>query len=273
MTIRLLLLLLFTAAYFNIYSQNNSKNIGARSAALAGGGVASTDFWGASNNQASLGFNTQWGAGFYYENSYLAKELNLSTFTLVAPTKKGSFALNLNRFGYSQYNETKIGLAYGMALSERFAIGVQMDYLKTAIGNDYGSKDIFTFEVGLLAHITEDVTLGAHVFNPIQAKLNDYNNERIPVLMKIGLEWSLADNFIAIGELQSNIDNELTIIGGLEYRIKDILYTRLGVGSGPNIFSFGIGLDFKNIRLDFSSSLHQTLGYSPQISFYYKTNK
>ena len=272
MAIRLFLIILLTTMFFDIYSQNNAKNIGARSSSMAGAGVASTDFWSAANNQAALGYNKQWGAGFYYENKFLAKELSLNSLSLVMPTKKGSFAINMNYFGYSQYSESKIGLAYGMALSERFAVGVQMDYLRTSIGNEYGSKDIFTFEVGIMSKITDEIVLAAHIFNPIQAKLSDYDNERIPALLKIGVEWKLADNFTALAEVQSDIDNELAVIGGLEYRIKDILYTRIGVGSGPNIFSFGVGLDFKNFRLDFSSSMHQSLGYSPQISFYYRTN-
>ncbi len=269
----LLIILALVSLSQLVCSQNLAKNIGSRSSAMAGTGVASSSFWGSSNNQATLGFNKDWGAGFSYENSYLAKELSLNSLALVMPTNKGSFIIDLNYFGYSQYNETKIGFGYGMALSERFAVGVQMDYLRTAIGNDYGSKNIFTFEVGILAKLNEEITLGAHVFNPIQAKLNEYNNERIPALLKIGLEWKLSDNFIASAEVQSDINNELAVMGGLEYRIKKILYTRIGVGSGPNIFSFGVGLNMKNFRLDFSSSMHQLLGYSPQISLYYQFKK
>ncbi len=271
MALRLIFTLIFSLVLLSGNSQYLSKNIGAKSSAMAGGGVASNDFWSSTNNQASLGYTKQWGAGFYYENSYLTKELSLNALSLVMPISKGAFAINVNRFGYSQYNESKIGIAYGMALSEKIAVGVQMDYLHTAIGNNYGSHNAITFEVGIITKLNKNISIGAHVFNPIQAKLNDYNNERIPALMKLGIEWKLADNFIAIGELQSDIDNNLVVIAGMEYRIMDILYTRMGVGSGPNIFSFGVGLDIKNFRLDFSSSMHQTLGYSPQISLYYRS--
>ncbi len=270
---KLLLLLILAFSMQITNAQMNAQNIGARSSAMAGAGVASTDFWSATNNQAALGYNKSYGTGFYYENSYLAKELSLNSLALVVPTSKGSFVLDLNYFGYSQYNESKIGLGYGMALSEKFAVGVQMDYLRTYIGGDYGSVNIFTFEVGIMSKITDEVTLGAHIFNPIQAKLNDYDNERISALMKLGLEWKLSENFIALAEVQSDIDSELAIIGGLEYRIKKILYTRIGVGTGPNMFSFGVGLNYKNFKLDFSSSLHQLLGYSPQVSLFYQFNK
>ncbi|RLD45288.1 MAG: hypothetical protein DRI86_05805 [Bacteroidetes bacterium] len=257
----------------SISAQNIPANIGAAESGMGGIGVASTDIWSASNNQAALGFNKNYGAGFYYENRFMTKELSLNALTLVLPTGKGSFAANISYFGFSQYNEKKIGLAYGMALSKRFAIGVQLDYLNTTIGNNYGSKSVYTFEIGIMSKLTEDITLGVHVFNPIQAKFNDYNSERLALLMKLGLQWKLSDNFTAAAEVHSDINNELIVRGGLEYKIKKILYARIGLSNNPNIFSFGVGLQFNSLRLDFSSSMHQVLGYSPQLSLIYQFKK
>lgn len=268
-----IIIILLLAVNFSLSAQNISTNIGAAESAMGGVGVASTDIWGAANNQASLGFNKSYGAGFYYENRFMTKELNLNSLALVFPTARGSFATNISYFGYSQYNEKKIGLAYGMALSKRFAIGVQLDYLNTFIGNDYESKSAYTFEIGLMTLLTDKVTLGVHVFNPIRAKLNEYNDERVPLMMKLGLQWELSDNFVAVAEVNSDIENELIFRGGLEYRIKDVLYTRIGLSNNPNIFSFGVGLQFGNLRLDFSSSMHQVLGYSPQLSLIYQLKK
>ena len=263
----------FLFSSFYLFAQNIPANIGAAESGMGGIGVASTDIWSAANNQAALGFNHSYGAGFYYENRFMTKELSLNALTLVLPTSKGSFAANISYFGFSQYNEKKIGLAYGMALSKRFAVGVQLDYLNTAIGNNYGSKSVYTFEIGFMTLITEDITLGVHVFNPIQAKFNDYNNERLALLMKIGLNWKLSENFIAAAEVNSDIANNLIFRGGLEYRIKKILYARIGLSNNPNIFSFGVGLQFNSLRLDFSSSMHQVLGYSPQLSLIYQLKK
>lgn len=266
-------ILLLSLWALSLNAQKIPSNLGAAESGMGGTGVASTDFWSGANNQAALGFNTQYGAGFYYENRFMTKELSLNALSLVVPTKRGSFSANLSYFGYSQYNEKKYGLAYGILLSKRLALGVQMDYLSTSIGNNYGSVGVFTFEVGLMAKISDELTLGAHVFNPIQAKLDDYNEEKIPPLMKIGLQWKLDKNFTAAFEAQSDINNAVVLRGGLEYRIKKILYTRIGISNNPTIFSFGVGLQMKSFRLDFSSSMHQTLGYSPQLSLVYQMDK
>ena len=65
----------------------------------------------------------------------------------------------------------------------------------------------------------------------------------------------------------------MVLKAGLEYCIIDILYARVGISNNPNIVSFGAGLHLGNFRLDFSSSMHQVLGYSPQFSLIYELDK
>lgn len=251
------------------FGQNISGNAGGRSAAMGGTGVASNSFWSVNNNQAGLGFSESSGVGFYYDNHFLINELSLSQLSAVFKTKKGGFGLNVSYFGYGLYNEKKIGLAYGMKLGKRFALGVQMDYLHTFIAENYGSKSMFTFEIGLMTKITDELTLGAHVYNPIRTQISSYNDERIPTILKLGLNWDLSKDFTAAIEAESDMNNPLVLRAGLEYNIMDLMYARVGISNNPNIFSFGVGLYFGGFKLDFSSSMHQVLGYSPQFSAIY----
>jgi hypothetical protein len=266
----LLICALFIGGYGMLQAQNLPSNIGAQASGMGGTGVAADGFWAAANNQAALGFNDQWGAGFYYENRYDLKELSLNAISAVIPITKGSFGINFSSFGYSQYSERKYALAYGLALSPRLALGVQLDYLQTSIGNNYGKTGALTFEVGLMAKITDDITLGAHVFNPIQVEIADYNQERILPLMKLGAQWKLDKKFTAAAEIQSDIEHDLVLRGGLEYQIIDVLYTRIGISNNPNIFSFGVGFKWTDIYLDFSYAMHQVLGFTPQVSVVYR---
>ncbi|MCK5857391.1 MAG: hypothetical protein KAG64_07870 [Bacteroidales bacterium] len=252
-----------------VIGQIISGNVGGRSAAMGGVGAANNDFWSVNNNQAGLGFAEGSGVGFYYDNHFLIKELSLNQLSAVFKTKRGGFGLNVSYFGYGQYNEKKIGLAYGMKLGKRFALGVQMDYLHTFIAENYGSKSMFTFEIGLMTKITDELTLGAHVYNPIRTQISEYNDERLPTLLKLGLNWDLAKDFTAAIEAESDMNNPLILRAGLEYNIMDLMYARIGVSNNPNVFSFGVGLYLGGFKLDFASSMHQVLGYSPQISASY----
>jgi len=265
----ILFIFLFVISISLSFGQNTLINVGGRSAAMGRTGVASSDFWSVNNNQAGLAFTEKSGAGFFYQNLYMMNDLNYNQVSAVLKTHQGGFGLNVSYFGYGQYNEKKIGLAYGMQLGKRFALGAQLDYLHTYIAQDYGSKGVITFEVGMMTKITDELTLGAHIFNPIQAKLTDYNDERIPTLLRLGLNWDLSKDFTAAIEAESDIDHSLALKAGLEYNIMDLMYARIGVSNNPNIFSFGVGLYFGGFKLDFSSSMHQVLGYSPQMSAIY----
>ncbi len=268
--LRSLLIILFFGFILNYsQAQNALINVGGRSAAMGRTGVASSDFWSVNNNQAGLAFVEKSGVGFYYQNLYMMNDLNFNQASAIFKTFHGAFGLNVSYFGYGKYNEKKIGLAYGMQLGKRFAIGAQLDYLHTYIAQDYGSKGVVSFEIGMMAKITDELTLGAHIFNPIQAKLAEYNDERIPTILKLGLNWELSKDFTAAIEAESDINHSLNLKAGLEYNIMDLMYARIGISNNPNIFSFGVGLHYWGFKLDFSSSMHQVLGYSPQISAIY----
>lgn len=88
--------------------------------------VAISDLWSAFNNQAGLAWLETSHAGVYYENRFLMKELGYKE--LVAyPLKSGTIGLSFNHFGYSAYNESKIGLAFAKAFGKYLAFGLQLD--------------------------------------------------------------------------------------------------------------------------------------------------
>ena len=242
--------------------------------AMGGAATAQVDLWSANNNQAAMAFyEPSGGAGFFYHNSFMVKEMNLSSGAIIYPTQMGAFGLTLSSYGSSNFNTKKIGLGYGKKLSKRISMGLQLDYINIYIADNYGSKGLFTFELGLLAKATDNINIGAHVFNPIRAKLLDYNDERLPVVMNLGIQWKASDNFTFSAEAESDIFDKLVVKAGVEYRIIEMLYARIGLSNNPNIVSFGAGLHLGNFRLDFSSSMHQILGYSPQFSFIYEFDK
>ena len=237
---------------------------------MAGASVALSDFWSLQNNQAGLAFYNHFAAGAYYENRFLTKELSLKSGGMVLPVNNGVFGLKVSYFGYSMYNESKFGLAYARRLGEKIAVGVQLDYLLTSFGNDYGSKGLATFEIGILSKINEHLSLGAHVFNPINAKLAGYGNERIPAIIRVGASYAFDDKLMATAEVEKETEFDPVAKFGIEYRIIEEIYVRGGIASNPGLYAFGFGVNLKNLKLDFSSSVHQVLGFSPQISMTYR---
>ncbi|MEZ5195668.1 MAG: hypothetical protein R2764_04515 [Bacteroidales bacterium] len=254
-----------------------STPLGGRSAAMGNASVTLNDFWSVCNNQAGLAFYKNIAAGFYYENRFMVKDLSMRVGAFVLPTGSGVFGLNYNYFGYSQYNQQKIGLAYARSFGDRFSAGIQLDYLSTRIAQDYGSSHAFTFEIGVQSEIVENLFVAAHIFNPVQVKLEDENNERIPAVVRFGVSYSVSKDLIIAIETEKDTDFKPLIRGGLEYTIVKEAIVRIGYSTLPatvgsenfsiaSLYTFGFGLKLNKFHLDLSSSVHQTLGWSPQVS-------
>jgi hypothetical protein len=262
-----LFLLLFFAS-IHLMGQKNVPE-GGRSAAMGTASVALADFWSLQNNQAGLAYFNTPAAGAYFENRFLVKELSLKSGGVVLPVNQGVFGVKLTYFGYSLYNENKIGVAYARKFSDYFAAGLQLNYMITSIGDDYGSKGVATFEAGLMSKVNPNLTIGAHVFNPINARMAAYGDERIPAVFRLGAAYSFDSNIMLTVEAEKETNFDPALKFGIEYKIIDEVFVRGGLSSNPGEYSFGVGLNLNKIIVDFSSSMHHVLGYSPQISMIY----
>jgi|AntAceMinimDraft_16_1070373.scaffolds.fasta_scaffold08022_2 hypothetical protein len=267
--IKSLLIVFFFLITLNVFAIHDNKPVGARSSAMGNASVALSDFWSAHNNQAGLAYYKNIAAGFYYEDNFLIKELGLKYAAVVLPTNSGVFGLTTSYFGYTQYNESKLGLAYSKSFGEKFSAGLQLDYLSTHIAENYGNKGAVTFELGIRAQLSKNLYLGAHVFNPVNIKIAEYNDERLPTIMRLGLSYNFSEKIIACVETEKDINYDPVLKAGMEYHIIKEIYLRAGISTNPTLNTFGFGVEFKKLKFDFASSIHQTLGYSPQISLIY----
>jgi hypothetical protein len=251
------------------YPSNDNYPFGGRAAGMGNATVALYDFWAVSHNQAGLANITSPAAGVYFENRYQVKELSLGAGAFVLPASSGVFGLSFTYFGFELYNETKVGLAYARNFGDRFSAGVQLNYHNTGIGEDYGNQGNLTAELGFIFKITRQLSLGAHLFNPGQTKIGDYADERIPTIFRTGISYQFSDKVIVAAETEKNINDPLIFKAGIEYRVIDMLYLRGGLGTNPATNAFGFGLELGNLNIDFATSFHYILGYSPQLSFVY----
>lgn len=244
---------------------------GSRQAGMGRVSVAITDFWNSQNNQAGIALMDKISAGVYYESRFSLNQLSTKSAAVVVPTGIGVLGATFNYFGYSLYNEMKVGLLYARSFSPYFRMGVQLDYIQTSLGSDYGSKGNITFEIGIQSDVTENLTIGAWVFNPIQVKLADYADEKIPAVFRFGIAWHFSDHFFATVEAEKNTAFRPVIVrGGLEYGFNERFFLRTGFSSGQEIFSMGFGFQIKILRFDISAVMHQSLGFSPQASMIFQ---
>lgn len=266
--------LLLSMISTGIFATGEDFPIGGRSAGMANSSVTLNDFWSIHHNQAGLTGIRNFTAGIYYEDRFGMKNLGLKAGAVVIPTKTaGVFGVSMTYFGYSQYNESKMSLAYAKAFGEKFSAGVQLDYLGTHIAENYGNNSAVAGEIGLRYQINKNLCIAGHIFNLNKAKIAEYNDERIPTVLRLGLSYSFSEKVLITAESEKDIQYDPVFKAGLEYHPIDILYFRTGISTNPMLNAFGFGLEFKNFRLDFATSYHQTLGFTPQFSLIFNTTK
>jgi len=267
-----LLLTIYCLGYTSISMAQNGIPLqaGARGAALGGVGLNFEDINSSFTNQAGLAFIESLSFTAYGERRFLAEGLNSYLFAAALPLDNvGTIGLNFNSFGFASYQEQKIGLAYARKLAKNFSLGVQFDYLSTRIPN-YGTAHNVTFEIGILAKLSEQVSIAAHTYNPIHVKLQPL--ERLPSLFNLGLTYTPSKKVSLLVELEKEIDDQ-ALVGkfGIEYRPMDILSLRAGVSANqPAQVTFGLGLHLDNFTIDLASQYHQILGITPAISLSYQ---
>ena len=132
----------------------------------------------------------------------------------------------MQHYGFSAYNEQKIGLAYSRVLLDKVSIGVQFDLLTTRI-KEYGNSATITFEVGIQYAISEDLKAGFHLFNPIHAQI--VINETLPMIAQFGLTYTPTDYLVLSVAMEQNSVASYTIKAGLEYLVEKRFFVRTGV--------------------------------------------
>ncbi len=243
---------------------------GARSLALGNANTNLYDVWSANNNQAGLARVKGFSLGLSYENRFGLSELGLSTLNMAIPFKFGTFGLTVQQFGFSDYNENKFGLSYGMQLSSKVNLGGQIDYFLINVAEaQTTNKDGIAVELGMQIKATDKFQLAAHVFNLTNSELTGDFQEKLPMVLTLGVKYDFSKKVFAVVDLEKNIDLPANLKVGIEYHPVDAIYFRGGMNSYDFHFSGGLGAELKSFQLDLGFS-HQTyLGYVSQIALKY----
>ena len=229
------------------------------------------DFWSVWHNQAGLGLYPHLAAGIHHENRFVVPQFSLHAIGVTIPTGRGTLGLSGHYFGYPAYHESKIGLAFGKAFGERFAVGLQLDYLNTYFDNELGNSGTLAIEAGIMATPADNFLIGLHIFNPTGATIPEMGQEKVPVILRMGLAYRFGENLFLGIETEKDLD-----IGGpmyklgLEYRLIEYIYARMGVMLQEYVeHSFGIGFNVAGFHASLAFSYRQLVGYTPYFSLLY----
>jgi len=230
------------------------------------------DVFSFTNNQAALSSLKTASAGVYGEQRFLLKEASMYSMAVAVPAAAGGFGLQANYFGFSDYNESQLGIAYGKHLSKMADIGVQFNYYNVRIAG-YGSTGTVNFEAGAIFHLSEKFHLGLHAYNPVGGKFGKNTTEKLASVYTVGAGYEASKQVFVSAEIIKEENKPVNINAGLQYVFAKQFFARTGIESEPSSPYAGVGLLWNLFRLDVSISYHPQLGFTPGMLLIYYFNK
>lgn len=246
----------------SLFAQNP---VSSRSTSLGGTGLTFNDANSLFTNQAGIAKLDTVGVILSSEQRFRLSELSTYSLGLALPTKAGVFGIAVNYFGFDAFNQQKYGLIYARQLLENFSIGAEFNVHSYQFAEN-GSLSTVSVEVGLQYVINDELSFGVQIANPVTRTL--VNDETLAAQIQAGLMYQPSNKVRLLAEVDKKIDTNPNLRIGIEYQIIDILYLRAGTSTDPSQLSFGLGFSFDSgLKIDFASSFHRQLGWTPGISF------
>ncbi|MGK2863077.1 MAG: hypothetical protein ACSLE0_14175 [Chitinophagaceae bacterium] len=223
-------------------------------------------------NQASLAQIKTPAIAVFGEKRFLLSELNNFTTGIAIPTTSGNFGIKAGYYGFNEYNETQLGLAYGRKLGSKMDIGAQFNYNGIRISG-YGSDAAIGFEIGTIFHLSEKIHTGIHLNNPVGGKFGKDQQEKLSSVYTVGIGYEASEKVFVSAEIAKEEDQPVNVNAGIQYKILTQLVVRTGISTATSSGWMGIGLSWKSFRVDITSSYHPQLGITPGLLLLFNFNE
>jgi len=266
------LILLFVFFHLIIDAQTVRRPVAAVYTGLGAYSTDHTDVFSFTNNQASLAQMKNASAGVYGEKRFMLDELSLYQLAIAVPTNSGNFGVKAGYFGFSDYNESQMGLAYARKLGSKIDVGVQFNYNSIQVSG-YGNSSAINFEIGTVFHLTDKLNAGVHAYNPVGGKFGKNAEEKLASVYTVGLGYEASEKFFVSAEIEKEENQPVNVNAGMQYKFLPQLLARVGITTNTSNVYAGVGLFLKTFRLDVVASYHPQLGVTPGLLLLYDFKK
>jgi hypothetical protein len=249
-----------------IFSQSSRKPIAASYLSLGAYSTHHVDVFSVCENIASLTQIKNPAFGVYGEKRFLLAETNMYSAIFALPTKDGNFAFQADYFGFKNYNESQLGIAYSRNVGSKLDLGIKFNYYSFRIPG-YENPSTVNFEIGAIFHLNQKLNAGIHFYNPVGGKLSKSENDKLASVYSFGLGYEASDNFLLAIELEKQQDVPVNVNAAIQYDFAKKFFARFGVATENETPFAGAGVSWNNFRVDVSASYHPQLGLTPGLLF------
>lgn len=262
---RFLVILIFTAASAAFCGFEQTET-GARSRGLA------CAFSGLSDDPYSIYFNpaglARLTSGRFSVSAvpgmYGFRELSVTSALAALPTRLGTFAIGVRRYGFELYREMITSAAYAVRAGDDIALGVTFNLLSLAIEN-YGSASTIGLDAGVQVRILEQLMWGLSAKN-INAPTIGSSSEEIARSFRTGIVYCPVKTVALSAELSKEARFAPSEHLGIEYWPVGEFALRFGASSEPPVYAGGFAVRLAPFQIDYAFTTHQELGWIHEIS-------
>ena len=259
------LILIILTCILLMPSNYSQQNPGARQIALSNSDIAqSDDVFSVFNNPAGIG-QIRWReiGVFYSPEPFGLSELANAFAAYNEPFNFGSVAIGVMTYGFELYRESKVTIGFSYKNGDNIYFGTAINYQAVSIKN-YGSKNSFLFDIGLLAYMTDDLRIGFSYKNITRSSYG-FQGDELPVVLNSGLSYQIIKNCNVNIAIEKDIRFPVSPRFGIEYQVIKQLTIRTGYSKEPVRYSFGVGINISIFRFNYALLSHQQLGMTHQI--------
>ncbi|MFQ6041644.1 MAG: hypothetical protein ACE5PV_12365 [Candidatus Poribacteria bacterium] len=166
----------------------------------------------------------------------------------------GNVALAWQQFKTTGYREDTLSMVYNRKTWSNLNIGVKVEYLHLSIhgfGNDYA----LGLSPGILWQANENLSFGA-AFPRVNRPAVPHS---LPRTFAMGIALKPAKNMTLTADMRKNSSQKIDTLAGCEININPTFVIRAGVHNHPWQVTFGWGVYYGWVRLDYAWSSHPNL--------------
>ena len=200
------------------------------------------------------------GIGIVYSQPYNISQIQYSRLS----ANYKNFGFGFSRLGQTGYAEYIFSLSAGMSFNQNLSYGLILKGLYLDLGN-YGQSFTPALNIGFSYQLNK-ISFGSVIEN-----LNSPNNstgENIPWQILAGAMFEPVSDFLLGLEITKSASDQNLALGA-ELKPIPILAVRLGTKTNPFIISGGLGIEIKNISIDYAIKFHPQLKQTSVISIGY----
>lgn len=249
----------------------------------SGGAMTATidDQWAAYYNPAGLSQLEKKSVGLSYFNLYNLSFLKAIFLSVAIPVNEtiGSFSLSYSHFGVNYQNEdinseTSVMISYGRYIFKDFnsslAFGMNARLYRWDLGSslqfgDLGSANALAFDVGFQASLYRRTWFGAYLTNVNSPSFGKNTKYELPKKIVVGVAYKPYSGVTTSFDINKDFESlETQYWGGVEFVINQYFVLRTGTKINPNQFTFGFGIHYKNLKVDYALLTHPELNETHQ---------